>query len=108
MLRLFNRGRDAPSDASPAYAPPSPSPLAGVGHRARAADPPRLLRREGEVPDGSGGRGGAAAGEGADWRRLRLRPCSAGEELYLEPGELFFNAPMLGGGCGFYEYLADL
>ncbi|XP_056175637.1 uncharacterized protein LOC115686600 isoform X4 [Syzygium oleosum] len=26
MLRLFNRGRDAPSDASPAYSPPSPSP----------------------------------------------------------------------------------
>lgn len=57
--------------------------LAGVsGDRTGEADPARVLRREGEVPDGSGGRGRPPARQGTCRGCLRLRPCSPGQELY--------------------------
>lgn len=63
-----------------------PSPSAVLRRRPRQAPPPRLLRREGEVPHGSRGRLHSSALQRPHRRRLRLRPRSSGQELHLESG----------------------
>lgn len=56
--------------------------VGGSGDRAGEADSAGLLRREGEVSDGSGGRRHSPARQGADRRGFRLRPRSPGQELH--------------------------
>lgn len=60
--------------------------VGGSGDRAGEADSAGLLRREGEVSDGSGGRRHSPARQGADRRGFRLRPRSPGQELHSQSG----------------------